>query len=90
MKPVKTHTFKLGKYIIWDMHISGFCDEPKDDGKMYMLIEPGNSREALATAIHEAMHAQGIPAKYVDGEEDLSENIARFLWRLGWRREESK
>jgi hypothetical protein len=89
---VRTHTFKLGKYHI---HIGGpvmgCCDLP-DDGKtvLHMHILDGNTLEALDVAIHEALHAMGIPDRHLHNSDGSSRTvaIARFLWRLGWRRAE--
>lgn len=84
---VNTHTFKLGKYYIEeDRDIEGLCDLPDEYQKLRMLIMSGDDQKALASAIHESMHAEGIPTKYLDDGYDPSVNIARFLYRLGWRR----
>jgi len=87
-KPVKTHTFRNGKYhISEDAALKGFCDVPPWS-EHSMCIESGNTLSALDTAIHEAMHADGIPDRYLhrkDGTSDTS-RISRLMWRLGWRR----
>jgi len=85
---MKTHTFANGKYTIeqLDGPLDGMCEVPEDANTLYMMIQKGNTRNALHTALHEAMHAEGLPDKYIDGERDMTENVARFLWRLGWRR----
>ena len=85
---VKTHTFKLSKYIVWQSRVDGWTDEPSDHDKLYMLIPPENSFNALWTSIHESLHAEGIPAKYLDGDYDCSYQVARFLWRLEYRRKD--
>ena len=87
---VRTHTFKLGKYSIQqlDAKLDGFCDLPDASDTLYMMIQAGGNLNALHTAIHEAMHAEGLPKRYLDGERDLTAEVARFLWRLGWRRAE--
>ena len=89
---VKTHTFRLGTYHVeQDSRIFGWCDVPPWDYKS-MCIPDGNDLEALDGAIHEAMHAEGIPDRYVhnkDGDSD-TKRIARFLWRLGYRKQEQK
>jgi hypothetical protein len=82
MKPVRTHTFKLGRYIIWQDNVLGWCDKPDKSHKLYMILQPGNTQQALATSIHEMSHAQGIPNKYLDDGYDFTEEIARLLWRL--------
>tara|TARA_Y100000310_G_scaffold155934_1_gene155375 strand:+ start:1432 stop:1710 length:279 start_codon:yes stop_codon:yes gene_type:complete len=90
---VKTHTFKLGRYhISFCCGIDGVCDVPDSkkwkDCRHDMIILEGGSYNALHSALHEAMHAEGIPDKYVHAEEgDSVRRIARFLWRLGYRKE---
>ncbi len=87
---LRTHTFKLGKYTI---HVGGAvmgcCDMPSDGKKLlHMHILDGNSLEALDVTMHEAMHAMGIPDRYLHGVfgESITKPLARFLWRLGWRK----
>lgn len=89
MTAIKTHKFKLGKYSIEEIQgvIYGLCDIPGDDD-LAMMIPDDNSQRALQTAIHEALHANGLPTRYLDGEHDVAEDVGRFLWRLGWRRSE--
>ena len=86
---VKTHTFRLGTYEIEEArNIEGYCDIPDGYYKLHMMIMGGNDFKALSSALHEAMHADGIPDKYVHDGIEISgtERIARFLWRLGYRR----
>jgi len=90
MKHVKTHTFRLGTYHIEQDHgIEGICDVPPW-GHKSMIILDGDDFRAFNCALHEAMHAEGIPDRYIhdgDGNSD-TERIARFLWRLGYRKVE--
>jgi len=91
---VKTHTFRLGKYNVcfskdgWD----GICEvpsEPKD--KLEISVLEGNSQRVLRSQIHESLHAEGIPDKYLhDKEWDVCDNVARFLWRLGWKNKQKR
>ena len=86
---VKTHTFRMGTYHIDETDaIEGYCDIPNEYYALRMMIMAGNDYKAFASALHEAMHAEGIPNKYVHDGEGYSgtERIAKFLWRLGWRR----
>ena len=88
---VKTHTFKLGKYYIDQSDpIYGLCDTPNNYKRLHMIILDGDDLMALSSALHEAMHAEGISDKYLHGDKDSSENIARFLWRLGYRKQRGK
>lgn len=85
---MKTHTFRLGKYrILKTDKIEGVTDTPFNDDVLEMIILDGDDFKALNSALHEAMHAENIPNKYLhdkDGNSD-TERISRFLWRLGYR-----
>jgi len=84
---LKTHTFKLGKYHVdQDRDIEGYCDLPSLHDTLHMTIMSGEDLKALSSSVHEAMHAEGIPKKYLDEDRDAAQHIAKFLWRLGWRR----
>lgn len=88
---MKTHTFRNGTYSVSEAGaIDGVCDIP-DDGKdsLSMIILSGDSFRALNSALHEALHADGYPDKYLHDKEGYSdtERVARFLWRLGYRRQ---
>ena len=92
MKPVRTHTFALGKYDITQFkgYIDGVCDLPNDNTKrLGMMIPDGDDLNTLDATLHEALHASGVPDKYLHDKDGYSktEPIARFLWRLGWRKE---
>jgi len=85
---LRTHTFKLGKYVIsegdgW----VGSCDIPDQYTTLRMQVQTGKSVKALSCQIHEALHAEGCHDKFVhrDGV-DPCDNIARFLVRMGWER----
>ena len=88
MKTVRTHTFRNGKYYIDQDRVEGYCEIPDEDNKLHMIILPGDDLKTLASSLHEAMHANGIPNRYVHDKEGYctTDTIARFLWRLGWRR----
>ena len=90
MRPVKTHTFRSGRYrIVQGGAVDGWCDVPGDHS-LEMRIRDGGSKLSLAVAIHEGMHAEGFSPAHVDCVDskgmDASDRIADFLWRLGWRR----
>jgi len=91
---VRTHTFRLGRYYLefskngWD----GVCDTPGgEDHKLEMSVISGDSQRALRSQLHEALHAEKIPDSFLhDKEWDMCDNIARFLWRLGWRNKQKR
>lgn len=90
---MKTHTFRLGKYhISMCSRIDGVTDCPtkkkwKDQYKEILLID-GNDFKAFNAHLHEGLHAEGIPDKYLHDKSGCSdtERLTRFLWRLGYRR----
>ena len=90
---IKTHTFKLGTYTIDQTErINGICDTPdptswKKATKEMLIIEGADLR-ALHSALHEALHADGIPDEYIHDKDGCADTmrIARFLWRLGYRK----
>ena len=97
MKKVKTHKFRLGRYnILFCEKLYGYTDIPdetkngnpicyrwKDTDKTMEIVEEGGLSE-LDTTLHEAMHAEGIPDKYI--HDGGSNRLSNFLWRLGYRR----
>jgi len=85
---VRTHTFRLGKYYIDQESntIYGLCDIPDKYEKLRMVILGGRDFKSLVSTLHEAMHAEGVCDSKLHGEVDSAETIARFLWRLGYRR----
>lgn len=86
MRPVLTHTFNGIKYDI-DVNtatIEGYCDSPRG-GKPGIHTTENGTCQGLETLIHEALHAEN----WVKTEQVVTrtaKEIARFLWRLGFRR----
>jgi hypothetical protein len=92
MKKVKTHTVDGVNYKIEEF--------TEIDGLFYpnekiISILRGNSLKALGSVLEEGLHAMGIPDRYlhkpkgsVKVGKSLSkvDNLAKLLWRLGWRR----
>jgi len=94
MRKVKTHTFNGKKYdVTQHTEIDGMCDI---EGKVLSILR-GNNIRVLGSALEEGLHALGIPDKYLHKPESkvpigksLSkvDDLARFLWRLGYRKVE--
>ena len=84
---MKSHTFNGTKYAVWiDAKIDGFADLPKERDNMTLYVDPTLDGLAhLDTAVHEAIHASlhTCPESLVGV---AGRDIARFLWRLGYRR----
>lgn len=86
---MKTHTFNGRKYLIYDERIDGLCtvDGPADPYSI--TISPDLSPlRTLDVEIHEAIHAieHDAPEETV---ERLGKELARWLWRRGYRKVES-
>ncbi len=92
---VKTHTFDGIKYGISKCErIDGVTDMPGEPEELEMLILEGNNFRAFHSALHEGMEALGMCDKCVHGYRDdgtpRTTDLARFLWRLGYRRIRTK
>ena len=87
---MKVHRFrgKRWKIVHWfprKKGEQGDCDAPTVKGKMIRLDYRLTELQLLELAIHEALHA----CHWDTSEEavgETSHDIARFLWRLGFRR----
>ena len=94
MAAVKTHTFDGKLYDIEKVQrIDGVTDTPyNEDDPLRMLILDGDGLRSLHSALHEGLEALGICDFCLHGHENRTDgnsrtwDVARFLWRLGWRR----
>lgn len=88
MRPLKTHTFRGTTYEIdiGDEILYGRCEGRKNtkNPKMGIYIDL-QSKIGLETCIHEALHACCF-AKTEEIVTSSAKDIARFLWRLGYRK----
>lgn len=90
MGVVRTHTFNGKVYEINQYtEIDGICDE---EGRALSILR-GNNIKALGSALEEGMHALEIPDKYLHKTnvkigQSMSkvDDLARFIWRLGYRK----
>ncbi len=86
---IESHTFRGHKYAIRFramLKTDGSCDPPTSGYHKKLVLNPRmNSRRALEVAIHEGLHAcfWEVDEKDIDKS---AEDIARFLWRLNYRR----
>lgn len=80
----------LGKF--WKLMFGGLkrpklgeCDSPKSVGKRIRINSTLKGQEELDTIIHEVFHAGFW---HVDEEvvEEFGTDLARILWKLGYRR----
>ena len=85
-----THTFRGKRYrIILNEYLGrdyGLCDNPNRKEKSIKLNRNLDEKQLLAFAIHEALHAclWDLDEQAIDSS---SADIARFLYRLGFRKE---
>lgn len=98
MKRVHTHSFRGVRYQIRvDDPIDGWCDPPKKPQKNEFPsiwlpdgLPFGNKRRAkngLISLIHECLHASNYNTNE-NTVEQISKDIGRLLWRLGFRRQD--
>lgn len=63
----------------------GDCSDPRDKGKEIRIRQGLAEEQELEVCIHEAMHAAAW-SQSEEFVEEASYDIARMLWRLGWRK----
>ena len=93
MKPVNSHHFNGVRYLIEIEPHDGACDPPPGGRYEPTLRIPGGvpygnrrgAQNALTTLVHEALHASGWSNRE-NTIDRASKDIARLLWRLGYRR----
>jgi len=95
MKPIKTHTVRIlwsdgtitsVRYRITPLDYAGCCDDPvKIPDREIVLDYSVCDREFLRIATHELMHALDWNKNEAKVHND-SKELARWLWRLGYRR----
>lgn len=79
---IQTATFNGRRYKLILEELDGNTDTDYD---LWLIVERDlNKRVGLETAIHEALHACDWNAREKKVER-TAKDIARFLWRLGYR-----
>jgi len=84
---MKSHTFNGRRFVIdADSRIAGYTESPG------MIVEPElyvdatlKGQQHLEIAVHESLHAC-FDAATEEQVKRCGKDIARFLWRLGYRR----
>lgn len=66
----------------------GSCDPPSIRGKQIRIDERLSGEEELEVVLHELLHACDWRADEEHIEQQASD-MARVLWRLGWRKNNS-
>ena len=83
---VKTATFNGVNYEI-DIcgPVDGLCSSPHGSDPIVRICVDMENRKGLETVIHEGLHAC-FWAKSEEKIGQTAKDIARFLWRLGYRK----
>jgi hypothetical protein len=87
LRAIRAHRFRNNRYKVEVKKLKdrrGQCDDPTTQGKS-IVIDPNQSGEnLLATLLDESIHACMFD---IDNEvvDVISDDIARFLWRAGYR-----
>ena len=94
---MKYHTFRGKKYKVRHVKAKtlqkdigkdevcfGECDNPETPGKELRFDKELSGIDKLDTYIHEAIHA-AFPDLTEEAVEIGSTDIAKFLWRIGYR-----
>lgn len=82
---IKTHKFNGVVYDIDTEEDPASCQEPKPKRpSMYIPMDKNNGKRLLYLCVHEALHACNYKASE-DRVENTSQDITRFLWRIGYR-----
>lgn len=71
-----------------DGPVHGQCDPPTAKNKTIRIWRGSKGEELLSTAIHEFLHAAGWHLDE-DHVHDFGDDLARFLTRLGYVKEET-
>lgn len=93
MSEVKTASFRGKTYQIqFTDKIYGYCEneevQKKDEGWRAITISLDQTeKQTLDTIIHEAQHAS-FPGMSEEDVTQSSQDIARLLWRLGYRKKD--
>lgn len=64
----------------------GRCDPPDARNKSVQVLASLKGEDELDTIIHEVIHAAAWPVLDEDFVNDTASDLARLLWRLGYRR----
>jgi len=82
---IQTHTFRGTKYDV-DItgDIEGRTDDPRGGRPTLLICTDITTKKGLETIIHESLHACSF-LKSEDAVGQTAYDIARLLWRIGFR-----
>ena len=67
--------------------VRGDCDDPATKNKRIRISNKLPPREELEVIIHECLHACDWHKDEESWIEPVADDIARLLWKLGWRKQ---
>lgn len=70
-----------------DEETGGECDSPDTNGKEIRIATDLTKQDELEIIIHELLHAADW-SKDEEWVEVIADDIARTLWKLGWKNED--
>ena len=70
-----------------DKECRGYCESPDKKNKEIVIKEDLPPKEELDTTLHELLHAADW-SKDEEWVDQVGTDIAKILWRLGWRKRE--
>ena len=82
IKKTVKHTFNNHRYQI----CLGVCEAPDIPSKIIVLPVNGKTEDDLNTIVHESLHACFYDDLSEREVEQSAGDVARLLWRLGWRK----
>ena len=83
---VKTHKFSSGIFDIYIEDNDGLCVPIKTVKRGEIIVRTDlTPPRQMETIIHESLHAE-FPSMSEDRVDNAGRNIARLLWRLGYRK----
>lgn len=89
-RPVKSHVFRGRRLRILYGRLpkgtDGVCFDPNQPGKCIILRPSLKDRKELEAAVHESLHACFWDLDCDSAIHPAAADIARFLWRLGYRK----
>ena len=82
---MKTHTFRGKRYRILTPHTKNWYGEEDAVSRTIKIARNQDEPRLLETQIHEGLHAC-LPDLDEAAVDATARDVARFLWRDGWRR----
>lgn len=88
MKKIHSATFRGKRWYMLKRkpyNADGICHHPKTVHRGMWIPQEGKTVENLDTILHEGIHACHFDLDE-DSVKETARDVARLLWRLGWRK----